>query len=857
MRITAYILSIMAMMAAITTAAWAQDDSTLLGYHIYMAQKAADNNNPTEAIQLYFSAIRHIDHIEDRNSQNLEVMRSATHTRGDINMAIGNIYYNRGHYPRAREIYDSTASIYQGIGDTDRYISALRQLASCERLSGLSQKAIIHCEIIKQHSLKHNNPQLYKQTCQNLVDMYIHQAQSETDPSKSRDMMNKASATANELYEYCRNNPQEALSAYNNVAYCDIMSGDYNSAIKKYGELIRQDQASSPDNLDAQAISYTNRGICHQKKGDMKNCYSDLQMASRLRREMGDTANYSRVNNILALIYLKEKDLHNAEIHAREAMKSAQELRNPVLMEDAYETYSEIMKMLNNLDGAIQAKENYMSIRDSLRRQADDIQKNHMSDLQQLQDAEKKSIDNIYQQKIEEKNIALLQSQHDKAEADRKAAEESRRVAELEKDRVLKAYQLQQMQMAALDKERQNQQLIIKHQKAEQERVRREQEQLRTDQLKEFLIVKEQNNNKMQQMTIERGKARTRVMYILLGIMLLVILFFIYFLSLVHRKNKEITSQKENLEQKNEELSQQRKTIEDFANEVVGKNREIENINKSITDSIQYAKRIQESVCAIPDFMHEANIDFFVFFRPKEIVSGDFFWFNRQNNYIFAVAADCTGHGVPGAFMSMLGISLLNKVVAERGITSPELILNNLRNDIKRTLHQYDINASQKDGMDMSLIRIDTQSLELMYSGANNDGYLVQNFGDRESAEAIHPLGTKDIISESDNGTTRLTMMPADLMPIGVYIREKESFTLQKYQLRKGDSVYLTSDGVLDQFGGPSKSKFMKKNFKKMLMEINGKKMEEQKTLLDNTITSWIGTDYFQMDDMVVIGIQI
>ena len=257
---------------------------------------------------------------------------------------------------------------------------------------------------------------------------------------------------------------------------------------------------------------------------------------------------------------------------------------------------------------------------------------------------------------------------------------------------------------------------------------------------------------------------------------------------------------------------------------------EIEKQKEEITGSIRYAKRIQTAILPSNQWAKENLPEHFILFRPRDIVSGDYYWMNKIGNKVILAAADCTGHGVPGAFMSMLGVSFLNEIVNKNNTIEPHLILNQLRSQVKHTLDQTGKEGEAKDGMDIAVCVVDFDTLELQYAGAYNPMYLFRN------GEIIE---TK-----------------ADKMPIGIYIREKESFTNNEIQLQKGDTFYIFSDGFADQFGGPKGGKLKSGPFKELLSGIQDKSMADQREFLNTFIDDWIG-EYDQIDDMIILGIRV
>ncbi|NOR86846.1 MAG: transporter substrate-binding domain-containing protein [Bacteroidales bacterium] len=268
--------------------------------------------------------------------------------------------------------------------------------------------------------------------------------------------------------------------------------------------------------------------------------------------------------------------------------------------------------------------------------------------------------------------------------------------------------------------------------------------------------------------------------------------------------------------------------------------------NQQITNSIYYAERIQKSLLPSGHTFEKHLNDYFVLFKPRDIVSGDFYWMMQFDRSLLIAAVDCTGHGVPGAFMSMLGISFLKEIVERERTSDPAIIMNKLRNAVITALQQDQKNAESKDGMDMSLVSINLDSLQLQFAGANNPIYII-----REKMGASPDLIHKRIKTNDH----KLFEIKGDKMPIAIYerMRDFESMTIQ---LKKGDRVYLFSDGYIDQFGGEKGKKFKSPAFKRMLLEHQNIPMTKSKILLEETFEDWRG-DEDQIDDVTLIGIEI
>lgn len=254
--------------------------------------------------------------------------------------------------------------------------------------------------------------------------------------------------------------------------------------------------------------------------------------------------------------------------------------------------------------------------------------------------------------------------------------------------------------------------------------------------------------------------------------------------------------------------------------------------NKKITDSINYASRIQESILPSESEIKKQLPESFVFFKPRDVVSGDFYWLSSIKDKTIVACVDCTGHGVPGAFMSLIGNTLLNEIVNEKEIIDPALILKRLHTEIVKALHQNSERVQSKDGMEMSLCVIDNKAKVIEYAGAMNPLYIVKD----NVVNVIKP-DMKGIGGENS-------------------ISKEIEFTNQTIEIQKGMLMYLFTDGYMDQFGGPENKKFNIPNFKNMLLEIQSLDMDKQKAVIEDKIQKWQGK-YRQIDDMLVIGIRL
>ena len=257
---------------------------------------------------------------------------------------------------------------------------------------------------------------------------------------------------------------------------------------------------------------------------------------------------------------------------------------------------------------------------------------------------------------------------------------------------------------------------------------------------------------------------------------------------------------------------------------------DLENKNKDITDSIFYAQRIQQSILPSLNFMKERDINSFVFYKPKDIVSGDYYWFYELNDKIYAAAVDCTGHGVPGAMMSMVASSILKEVFINKQLTDVAEILTQLDIELCSTINKKDA-FENNDGMDIGLVSFDRKTGILEFAGA------------------FRPM----LVSRRD-GT--LLEISGSRYPIGFYSGITKQFEKHVIQTKPGDSIYLFTDGYVDQFGGEFNKKLNRRHFKELVQSMQGMAMDEQEAFLEYAFNNW-KQDNEQTDDILVIGLQV
>jgi len=337
---------------------------------------------------------------------------------------------------------------------------------------------------------------------------------------------------------------------------------------------------------------------------------------------------------------------------------------------------------------------------------------------------------------------------------------------------------------------------------------------------------------------LEQNKVIQRIVIFGMAVIILmaIVIILLYYLNLKRIKKlmADLDERRLLLEKQSSELQEKNDTIVK-THEELKQLYEITNTQKEeIISSINYAERIQKAVLPPEAYITELINEHFILYKPKEIVSGDFYWVKQINHYIILVCADCTGHGVPGAFMSMLGISYLNEIVQRKEITQANQVLNELRKGIKHSLRQTGKSEESREGIDMALCVIDTNTNIMQYSGAFCPIYIISH----------------------NDGKPVLNEVKADTMPVGVHVSTDKTFTNHEIQLQIGDTFYISTDGFIDQPGGSNNSRFGSSNFKKLLLEIYDKPLYEQKEDLQQTLKAWMGENQ-QRDDILVIGARL
>lgn len=619
---------------------------------------------------------------------------------------------------------------------------------------------------------------------------------------------------------------KDALSkAYNNLGSIHYARGDYSKAIHGYTQSL-EIKKSVNDSLGT-AMSLNNIGLVHMEKGDYQTALTFFFESLRIRESVGDKKGMASCYNNIGEIHRHKKDLLKAVEYYNKSLRLRQELRDQKGM-----AYS-----LNNIGGIYQEQKQYDSAIVYYNKSLEIL--TGLSDRQGMAQSYN-NIGNIYASKGERKqairyfskgleirqqigdkkgtaqsfyNLGILYLGEENTVEARRNLMECLSLAETmnAKPEMKNAY----LWLSKVDSSSGNFQRAYEYHKSYtaikdsifNEKSQRVMNELQTSyeaEVKDKALLAKDAEIQKQQSEAKQKSLQTIALLVGLSLSLILALMIYRSLKVNRKKNQIILHQKDILEEK----------------------------QKDITDSIKYAKRIQEAILPPDEHVKSILPDHFIFYQPKDIVSGDFYYVNKDvDGRIIFAAVDCTGHGVPGAFMSIVGHNLLTQSIVEHRKTKPSEILDEVNASLTKTLRQTIEESTVRDGMDIALCSLDPLRNYLQYAGANNPIWIIRN----------------DQIIE----------IKGDKFPVGIFLGESlNRFTNHEIELYKNDLVYVFSDGYADQFGGERGKKFKYKNLKMLLFSLRHLEMHEQKQRLQSAFEEWKG-NLEQVDDICIIGVRV
>jgi tetratricopeptide (TPR) repeat protein len=774
--------------------------ASALRYYLQAVKKLEKNNDKKALFQVYteIGIIYQNGGLHDKAieyfTKSQEVIDANSSSQAVVSMRLGESYLAQKEYSQAIAAYQNAKQIYQPQKKPYATIQALRQLITAYQANKDYQTAL--------------------EANQEVLEM-------------DRIIGDSAAVAA----------------TLNNIGYTYKFLGNYSKAIASFEQARKIERKLG---LEEDPITLTNTAIVYQNLAQYDNALRFLKQATKIVESKNQPKELARLYNITAAIYYQLGDFHNAREYNELALKYAQKYNQREIAKDIYLTSSQINQANNNYEDALKSYEKHLNIRDSLLLE-ERLKQQELLQQQFLIERTEKELQ-LYMVD-EELKTAQLKEQELTLE------KQNQELTLLQQKQELQA---QRLETEGLERQRTKQELLIAQQQLNAEKAKSEVEDLQQKEInrkREVESLEQQADLNKQTLARERAEAEKKQaeakaeanvkeaesaaqqkIFTIAGVLSLLIFLVIGFAFLLSRKkNRELAQQKDQIESKNVELEQQTEEIQMQRDAIAHKSEEVNELYIKVTDSVRYAQRIQDAILVPPAqvFAHFGkNTDGFVLFKPRDIVSGDFYWTTEKDNRIILTAIDCTGHGVPGAFMSLIGNDLLNEIVNLRGITAPHEILNELHKGVQNTLKQQE--TENRDGMDMALCVYDKTKNTLEFAGAKNPLLYIQN-GKIETIKADKkPIGGKDVY-------------------------KTDSFTTHSFDLNEENApttFYMFSDGYQDQFGGIDGRKFMIKNLRELLEEIHQKPMKEQHEILDKTIMDWMKNEE-QIDDILLMGFKI
>lgn len=661
-----------------------------------------------------------------------------------------------------------------------------------------------------------------------------------TEPSKAR----KYSLQALDLSSQAANQKGK-INSCNTIGNSYYLEGNYPSALDYYLKALKMVEAMG----DKKGIANSLMGVgnIYSAQGNYKLSLDYLFKSLKIREVLNDKDGISGCYNNIGVIYMEMEEYEKALEYQQKSLKLKQETGDkkgtssnlgnigsiyfqfgnyPLAMEYQLRAY-EIRKELNNKKGIAMSLIDIGNIYEK--------EQKYLDAIHSLESAVKTAKEVGY--KVALKGAYLgLSSAYEKIDSSKKALDYYKLFTAIKdsifnKENSSKLIEMQtrfdserkEKEITLLTKSQEIQSLQSKHQRYEMIRQKMETEhrkkeiKLKSQELESEKIKSEAKNKEIAIQEEEVKNQRMMRNSIAGGLLFVCILAALLIVGLrqKHKANKS-------LENKNNEIAEAYQIIETNRNQIAEK-------NKNITDSINYAKRIQQAILPSKEEMDKSFKEYFVLYTPKDIVSGDFYFHARRDDKIVIAVADCTGHGVPGAFMSMIGNDMLNHIIIENGVTKPSEILNQLNKGVKKALKQESLASETKDGMDIAICLIDIKTKRIEFAGAVRSLYY------------------------SSNGIQKVA---GDTTSIGGFTHEDYQFNNHQFNLRDEDTLYLFTDGYVDQFGGEKGKKFMTKNLRSLLSDICDMPMHEQQSVLNETFISW-KRDNEQVDDILVMGIKL
>lgn len=646
--------------------------------------------------------------------------------------------------------------------------------------SGNYEKAIEHYNNAKKYCLTDKRLQI------NLGLKYVYILIAKENYSQGIDSLNKLMIQAIKS-----KNQIEQAKCLKAKALIKLYSGDYEKAAELYYEALKIWQKTRV--LDNIAIGYGDLGMINYYLGHYDKAAFYWEKSVEIFQIRKDNQKLASYLGNLALAYIELKNYYKAELTLKKAIVINLEEKKYSQLATAYTNYCKLEYQKKNIVKAIEynnlAMEYYLKI----------------NDVNQLSNGYSNGAE--LARTIKKYNDALYYI--NKAFEYESLRENKNNLGSLYLNRAAIYFDIGNHKEAYED--------LQKHIVIKDSLINSDNQKAISELEKKYELNEKEKENQLLNEKIrvsEVESSRQQITIVLIGIILIIVAVVVFILIRQNRQKNQI----------NHQLGEKNNIIEE-------KNKLVEAQHKDITDSIKYAERIQSAILPPDKLIKTILPESFVYFKPKDILSGDFYWMEETSSHIFIAVADCTGHGVPGALISIINYNLLNKAVLEKNLSDPADILNEVNGWLTQVLHQSFNEDIVKDGMDVTLLAINKKTKEIIFAGAMNSIYVISN--------------------------SVLNVYAGNKFPVGAFIEDKpQNFTSQKLVVQKDDLIYLFTDGFADQFGGPSGKKLKYKLLKEILLDISSLSVTEQKEKLNNAFHEWKG-DYDQVDDVCLIGIKV
>lgn len=718
--------------------------------------------------------------------------------------------YLRVAPPRALELSSEALEAAKLISFDKGISEAYNNLGFISRLKGNYPLALDYHEKALKIDKKTRNRDAQAITLKNIGNVYLSQGHYE----KALDYYFQSL----DILEQTRD--EYGLAAiYNNIGLAYKNQGNYDKALEQYeksSEIFKR-----INNQKGLANSYNNFGIIYLKRGDYESAIDNYLKALEIVEEIGDKITQNSTLNNLGNIYFQQENYLKALEFYEKSLQIKRELGDKSGIASTLSNIGGVYRLQGNYVKALEITLEALKIQEEIGDKSGIITSlNNIGAYYHSQANYNKSLEyRLKSLKMQEESgeidilsatLADIGSDYIMKEDYTQALEYYKRALKLAREKgnmleVTRCYKGLSEVYASLDNATKSHEYSKKLVTLKDSLGKEQNQKMVAEMQTKFESERKQKENEL---LIAKARQRTFLLYGISAFtaMVFLLLVLIYYR---YRNNKKLSMV---LERKNIAINQQK---------------------EKITSSITYAKRIQDAILPRLDNIKSTFPDSFVYFKPKEIVSGDFYWFAKRENEAFIAAVDCTGHGVPGAFMSMIGNDLLNQIINVQDIRQPAEVLNNLHVDVQMALKQEEQNGrGNHDGMDIALCKIDLGNNELEFASANRVLYFFKD--------------SRDDMME----------LRGDSKSIGGMINPgSRDYTSHKMKLEKGDTFYIFSDGLTDQFGGPYGKKFGPKNLKAFIYNNVDKPMQEQGELLKTKTEEWL-TGYEQIDDILVIGIR-